>query len=480
MKASREPALAREFIAFLRQAEIGDQLDPLRLHGAAPGALTRRRYNRSPAWTGRRSGSPPGWRRSSSAILLVISLPLAHWIVFSRRRWTFLVESVVSLPLVLPPTVLGFYLLMAIGHAQPARPALDAPGPGHPLAFTFEGLVVASLFYSLPFAVQPIAAAFSQIDPTLREASATLGASPLRTFMRVVLPLSIEGVIAGVVLSFAHTVGEFGVVLMVGGNLPGVTRTVSICHLRPRAGAAVPRGRPSRRSSCSPSRSRCCSSSTACAGDRWRPRPWHDARRRACASGCRRGSRSTCRSVAEPGVTILFGASGSGKTTILRCVAGLARPDAGRDRHRRSRAVRQRRGVDVPVPERRIGYVFQQLALFPHLTRGARTSATAWRRLPRDERQHARRRGRRVVPHRRPARPAARTRCPAANGSGRRSPARSSPIPTRCCSTSRCRRSTTRSSATSWTTCGAGTRRGASRCSTSPTATARRSRSATG
>ena len=99
---------------------------------------------------------------------------------------------------------------------------------GHRLAFTFEGLVVASLFYSLPFAVQPVAAAFSQVDPTLREASATLGASPLRTFMRIVLPLSKQGVLTGVILSFAHTVGEFGVVLMVGGNLPGVTRTVSI------------------------------------------------------------------------------------------------------------------------------------------------------------------------------------------------------------------------------------------------------------
>jgi len=99
---------------------------------------------------------------------------------------------------------------------------------GHPLAFTFEGLVVASLFYSLPFAVQPIAASFAQVDRTLHEAAATLGASSWRTFMRVTLPLSIEGIIAGVVLSFAHTIGEFGVVLMVGGNLPGVTRTVSI------------------------------------------------------------------------------------------------------------------------------------------------------------------------------------------------------------------------------------------------------------
>jgi len=162
-----------------------------------------------------------------SGILLVVSVPLAHWIVFSRRRWTFLIESIVSLPLVLPPTVLGFYLLMAMGTRSPLG-RLWIDWTGHPLAFTFEGLVVASLFYSLPFAVQPIATAFSQIDPTLREASATLGAAPLRTFFQVVLPLSIEGVIAGAVLSFAHTVGEFGVVLMVGGNLPGVTRTVSI------------------------------------------------------------------------------------------------------------------------------------------------------------------------------------------------------------------------------------------------------------
>ena len=99
---------------------------------------------------------------------------------------------------------------------------------GHGLPFTFEGLVVASVLYSLPFAVQPIAAAFAQVEPSLREASAILGASSLRTFLRITLPLSIEGVIAGLVLSFAHTVGEFGVVLMVGGNLPGITRTVSI------------------------------------------------------------------------------------------------------------------------------------------------------------------------------------------------------------------------------------------------------------
>ena len=162
-----------------------------------------------------------------SAILLLIGLPLAHWLAFSKRRWVFLVESIVSLPLVLPPTVLGFYLLVALGTRSPiGRWWASLTGQG--LAFTFEGLVIASVFYSLPFAVQPIAASFSQVDASLREASGTLGSSSWRTFFRVTLPLSLQGVLAGAVLSFAHTVGEFGVVLMVGGNLPGITRTVSV------------------------------------------------------------------------------------------------------------------------------------------------------------------------------------------------------------------------------------------------------------
>jgi len=162
-----------------------------------------------------------------SAILLVVGLPLAHWLTFSRRRWKFVIESIVSLPLVLPPTVLGFYLLLALG-SQSVIGRWWMSWTGRSLAFTFESLVIASVLYSLPFAVQPIAASFAQVDETLREASATLGASRLRTFARVTLPLSIEGIIAGLVLSFAHTIGEFGVVLMVGGNLPGITRTVSI------------------------------------------------------------------------------------------------------------------------------------------------------------------------------------------------------------------------------------------------------------
>ena len=159
--------------------------------------------------------------------LLLMGTPIAYWVTFSRWRWKFLVESVVALPIVLPPTVLGFYILVAIGSQSPVG-RFWAAWSGRGLAFTFEGLVIASLLYSLPFMVQPMAAAFSQIDPQLVEASSILGASRLRTFLRIILPLSIHGVITGTVLSFAHTMGEFGVVLMVGGNIPGVTRTVSI------------------------------------------------------------------------------------------------------------------------------------------------------------------------------------------------------------------------------------------------------------
>jgi molybdate transport system permease protein len=162
-----------------------------------------------------------------SAILVVLGLPLAYWIAFSSWRWKFLIESVVALPIVLPPTVLGFYVLVALGSQSPLGLWWQSL-TGHTLAFTFTGLVIGSILYSLPFAVQPFAASFSSVDPKLLAASASLGASSLRTFLRVVLPLSISGVVTGISLSFAHTMGEFGVVLMVGGNIPGVTRTVSI------------------------------------------------------------------------------------------------------------------------------------------------------------------------------------------------------------------------------------------------------------
>jgi len=162
-----------------------------------------------------------------SAILLLIGLPIAYWVTYSRWRWKFIVEAVVALPIVLPPTVLGFYVLMAIGsHGWVGK--IWQAWFDRRLAFTFPGLVIASVLYSLPFAVQPFAAGFSGVDRKLIEASWTLGASKLRTFFRVILPLSFTGILTGVVLSFAHTLGEFGVVLMVGGNIEGVTRTVSI------------------------------------------------------------------------------------------------------------------------------------------------------------------------------------------------------------------------------------------------------------
>lgn len=162
-----------------------------------------------------------------SAILFLVGLPIAYWIAFSRSRWKFLIEAVVALPIVLPPTVLGFYVLVALGPRSPlGRWWISLTG--HTLAFTFSGLVIGSILYSLPFAVQPFAASFSAVDRKLIAASATLGASSLRTFVRIIAPLSSAGLITGAALSFAHTMGEFGVVLMVGGNIPGVTRTVSI------------------------------------------------------------------------------------------------------------------------------------------------------------------------------------------------------------------------------------------------------------
>ena len=162
-----------------------------------------------------------------SALLLAIGMPIAYWIAYSRWRWKFLVEAVVALPIVLPPTVLGFYVLLVLGSRSPLGRWWESL-TGHTLAFTFEGLVIGSLIYSLPFAVQPFAASFGAVDPRLLHASASLGQSPARTFWRVVLPLSKAGLVTGFALSFAHTLGEFGVVLMVGGNIPGVTRTISI------------------------------------------------------------------------------------------------------------------------------------------------------------------------------------------------------------------------------------------------------------
>ena len=164
---------------------------------------------------------------TTSVILMIIALPLGYWVAFSRWRWKFLIEAVVALPIVLPPTVLGFYVLIAMGPQSPLGRFYETLA-GHGLPFTFEGLVFASVLYSLPFAVQPMAAAFGSVERKYIEASWMLGVSNLETFFRVIIPQSWAGVLTGLVLSFAHTLGEFGVVLMVGGNIPGVTRTLSI------------------------------------------------------------------------------------------------------------------------------------------------------------------------------------------------------------------------------------------------------------
>jgi molybdate transport system permease protein len=163
----------------------------------------------------------------TTAVLLLIALPLAWWIASGTGAARALVQAVVALPLVLPPTVLGFYLLVALG-------PLTAPGRliirllGHPLAFSFSGLVVGSVLYSLPFAVQPLVAGFRAVDASLLEVAATLGASPLRAFRTIALPLAKPSLVTAAVLTFTHTVGEFGVVLMIGGNIPGATQTLSI------------------------------------------------------------------------------------------------------------------------------------------------------------------------------------------------------------------------------------------------------------
>ena len=163
----------------------------------------------------------------TTLVLLIIATPIAWWLANSRRRGVILAEAMIALPLVLPPTVMGFYVLLLFS------PKASFGGfwlslTGNQLAFTFEGLVLASVLYSFPFAVQPLQAAFSGFSGALLEAAATLGASPLDRFIHVILPLSRHGYLTAAVLTFSHTIGEFGVVLMIGGNIPGETRVVSI------------------------------------------------------------------------------------------------------------------------------------------------------------------------------------------------------------------------------------------------------------
>jgi molybdate transport system permease protein len=164
---------------------------------------------------------------ATTLVLLALAIPLAWWIVSTRSALRPFVEAVATLPILLPPTVLGFYLLVLLG-PRTGFGRIFAHLLGHPLAFSFSGLVVGSVIYSLPFAVQPLVAGFHAVDATLIDQARLLGAGRWRILAEVLLPLSIRSVIAAAALCFTHTVGEFGVVLMIGGDIPGATRTLSI------------------------------------------------------------------------------------------------------------------------------------------------------------------------------------------------------------------------------------------------------------
>jgi molybdate transport system permease protein len=160
-------------------------------------------------------------------LLLCIAIPLSHWLIFGKTRWRSVIEAATTLPLLLPPTVLGFYLLVLLGpRTAPGRLLIQLIG--HPVAFTFSGLVIGSMIYSLPFAVQPITSGFSAIAPEILDAATLLGANQLRIVIDLLLPLARRSILTAAVLCFTHTLGEFGVVLMIGGDIPGATRTLSI------------------------------------------------------------------------------------------------------------------------------------------------------------------------------------------------------------------------------------------------------------
>ena len=164
---------------------------------------------------------------ATTVLLMLLCTPLAWWLAHTRSRWAGPIAAVVTLPLVLPPTVIGFYLLIVMGPNGPVGQFTEWLGLGR-LPFTFPGLVVGSLIYSMPFTVQPLQRAFEALGPRPMEAAASLGASPIDRFLTVALPLARPGFITAAVLTFAHTVGEFGVVLMLGGNISGETRVVSV------------------------------------------------------------------------------------------------------------------------------------------------------------------------------------------------------------------------------------------------------------
>ena len=314
-----------------------------------------------------------------SLILLAIGLPLGYWLAWSRWRWKFLVEAVVSLPIVLPPTVLGLYVLIAIGPLSPVGRWYHAVTGGN-LAFTFRGLVIGSVLYSLPFAVQPMAAAFSSVDRKLMDASATLGASPWRTFWRIVLPLGMPGVLTGFVLSFAHTLGEFGVVLDDWRQYSGRDADGVDTDLRPSAIAGLRGGQSNRAVAArgllpdigdaiwTAAQSQVGVVGVAVSGGPAQTLGVKVRKKLAQPDGSVAAFTLDVEFAVSAGFTILFGASGAGKTTILDCIAGLRKPDAGRVVAGETVLFDSKKAINIATRSRHVGYLFQTLALFPHMT----------------------------------------------------------------------------------------------------------------
>ena len=264
----------------------------------------------------------------TTLLLLVVSIPLAYWLAYSRSRTKPVVETLVSMPLVLPPTVLGFYLLVAFSPSNAFGAWIDK-WLGLRLVFSFEGLVLASVIYSLPFMVQPIQSGLSNLSPSLREAAYVLGKSRRTTLWKVLLPNIKPSLLTGVVLSFAHTVGEFGVVLMIGGNMPGRTRVASIAIYDEVESLNYP-----------------------AANTYWLILLALDVDFEI-----------------ETGMLItLYGKSGAGKTSILRILAGLLAPDRGRIVVNGHTWLDTERRINLRPQKRKAGFVFQDYALFPNMT----------------------------------------------------------------------------------------------------------------
>ena len=259
----------------------------------------------------------------TTAILLAIAIPLAALLVMGRGRWLAGLEALAALPLVLPPTVLGFFLLVLLGPRTAFGRGITAL-LGHPLAFSFDGLVVGSVIYSLPFAVQPLVAGFAAVDPALLDAARLLGAGSARVVFSILIPLARRSLLAAAVLSFLHTVGEFGVVLMLGGDIPGATRTLSILLYNQVENFDYRSGQSHRGYPADLERS-------GIGGHLHRQPTRAEAAVLELTLDARRGGfhlQVECRLVSE--WTVIFGPSGAGKSTLLRLLAGLDRPDRGR------------------------------------------------------------------------------------------------------------------------------------------------------